>query len=61
METSMISEERPQDAGDEHRRVPHEPPRVIRVKNGYFVAGPRVRELDVALLHASYTGRSRFC
>ena len=44
----LISE-RPQDAGNEHRRVPHEPPRVIRIEDRNSVAAPGVRELDVAL------------
>ena len=43
----MISE-RPQDAGNEHRRVPHEPSRVIGIEDGHSMAAPGVRELDVA-------------
>ena len=53
----MISE-RPRDAGNEHRRVPHEPPRVIRIEDRNSMSGPRVRELDVAFFDPSYTGRA---
>ena len=59
----MISE-RPQDAGNEHGGVPHESPRVIGIENGHAVAGPRIRELDVAFFDPSYTGRAglgQFC